>query len=172
MDDDVLAQFTSITGASPERAQQYLTLTDQNVEQAIQLYFESDGIDMGGSLPSRAPAPTGAREVINLDSDSEDEFSGRPNHLVEDDEAVARRMQDELYGSAGRGGGAGDGEDDLTGDVRAPQARTTETLLGPGVDWRDDPDEMNAAIAEQMAARARRAMGQFEVAPTTLGHKC
>lgn len=144
--DDVLAQFTSITGAEPDRAQQYLTLTDNNVEQAIQLYFESDGVDMGGSLP----APASSREVIDLDSDNEDDIV-RPNHSVEDDEAMARRMQEELYGSAGRGAG--------TEEVRAPQARTSETLLGPGADWRDDPDEMNAAIAEQMAARSRMRLG-------------
>jgi len=145
--DDLLAQFTSITGAAPERAQQYLTLTDNNVEQAIQLYFESDGVDMGGSLPT----PALRREVIDLDSEDEDE-NVRPNSSIEDDEAMARRMQEELYGSAGRGGAA-------EAEVRAPQARTAETLLGPGADWRDDPDEMNAAIAEQMAARARMRMG-------------
>jgi len=146
--DDMLAQFTSITGAAPERAQQYLTLTDNNVEQAIQLYFESDGVDMGGSLPT----PASGRQVIDLDSDNEDE-NVRPNHSVEDDEAMARRMQEELYGSAGRGAAAEEQE------VRAPQARTAETLLGPGADWRDDPDEMDAAIAEQMAARSRMRLG-------------
>lgn len=159
--DDALAQFTGITGATPDRAQQYLTLTDNNVEQAIQLYFESDGVDMGGSLDTAArssrPSQSTSGEVIHLDSDDEDDdvaIPQRPNQSVEDDEAMARRMQEELYGSGGRGG-------DDAAEVRAPQARTSETLLGPGADWRDDPDEMNAAIAEQMAARARMRNGSF-----------
>ena len=77
---------------------------------------------------------------------------------MEDDEAMARRMQEEMYGGGGGGGGAQSDIDPETG-VRAPMARTTETLVGPGSgggDWRNDPEEMNAAIFEQMQ---RRRMG-------------
>ena len=157
--DDVLAQFTSITSADPERASQYLRVTDNNLEQAIQLYFESDGVDMGGSLnppaASAVPVSTAAAAEphpppINLDSDDE-EVGERPPHGLDNDEAMARRLQDEMYGSSGPNRETMDQE-----DVRAPMGRTTETLLGPGADWREDPDEMRAAIAEQMVARQQR----------------
>lgn len=169
MDDDILSQFTGITGADPARAQQYLTITDHNLEQAIQLYFESDGVDMGGTIGgnnSNQSQPSGG--VVNLDSDEENDdpmtgvsgtlsASRRNGPSVEDDEAIARRMQEEMYGGAG---GVGGGADDM-GGMRAPVARTAETLLGPGADWREDPDEMNAAILEQLQSRQRRT-GTFE----------
>ncbi|KAK6521462.1 hypothetical protein TWF506_001675 [Arthrobotrys conoides] len=58
--------------------------------------------------------------------------------IYEDDEAMARRLQEELYAEAGGSGGgmnAGSSwrEEDIDG-VRAPMARTTETLVGPGDD--------------------------------------
>lgn len=152
MDDDVLAQFTGITSASTERAQQYLQITDNNLEQALTLYFESDGADLGATTAS-ASQPQRQHEVVNLDSD-DDEGGGvstqQQRVAVEDDEAMARRMQQEMY----RGGINGD---DIPGEeVRAPMARTTETLLGPNADWRDDPDDMHAAVLEQMRARHQR----------------
>ncbi|KAK4995876.1 UBX domain protein Ubx2, partial [Elasticomyces elasticus] len=187
MDEDI-AQITSICSTEPERAQQYLTLADGNVEQAIQLFFDYGGADMAASVPtphadpplaeqrSRSSRPSRAYVededgVVHLDSDEEmsdvggDEAAVRqaqnvtpPQHPalaggqtgadMEDDEAMARRLQEEMYG----GGGAGDG----FGEVRAPMARTAETLVGPNADWRNDPNEMRAAVMEQMAARQRR----------------
>lgn len=72
---------------------------------------------------------------------------------MEDDEAMARRLQEEMYGSGGGRSGGGDFDEE---GVRAPMARTTETLVGPGGDWNDDENEMRAAIAEQMMARGQR----------------
>ncbi|KAG2167368.1 hypothetical protein VTO58DRAFT_100773 [Aureobasidium pullulans] len=152
MDDELIANFTAITSATPERARQYLTLTDSNLEQAIQLFFDSDGADMGAAMPQQSTQPAAQpasrryneddNGVVTIDSDDDDA-------AYEDDEAMARRLQQEAYGSAG-------GED----DVRAPMARTTETLVGPGSRWGpagDDEDDINAAVAEQMLARQRRA---------------
>lgn len=154
--DDVLAQFTSITSADPERASQYLHVTDFNLEQAIQLYFESDGVDMGGSIGATQPqtsanASTANRNEsgpITIDSDEEEPDSTVRPSRVEDDEVMARRLQDEMYGNGGT-------NQDPEG-VRAPIGRRTETLLGPGADWREDPEEMNAAIGEQLMARQQR----------------
>lgn len=150
MDDDTVAQFTAITNATPERAKQYLTVSDFDLEQAIQLYFESGGVDMGGAA-GELPASTsigggGANNPIAIDGDDDDEdLVGRPS--IEDDEAMARRMQEEMYGAQGAG---------AEQDVRAPQARTAQTLLGPDSDdWRSDPDEMRAAVLEQMRRRQR-----------------
>ncbi|KAF4536681.1 putative ubx domain protein [Lasiodiplodia theobromae] len=148
--DDNIASFTSITGADPQRAAQYLQLTDNNLEQAIQLFFDSPNLDLGaGSAhPSSSAAGARADEPINIDSDDDDddaaEDASRPGHSVEDDEAMARRLQEEMYGAGGR---------DADADVRAPMARTTETLVGPGGGY--DEDDMHTAIMSQMAARRR-----------------
>lgn len=162
INDDTLAEFTSITGATPERATQYLRVTESNLEQAIQLYFEQDGADMGASVPAQPAraAGTNSGDPINLDDDDEDEPTAprAPPGVapVEDDEAMARRLQEEMYGGGGARGGGALSED----DVRAPQARRAETLLGPGsADFLEDEDALNSAVASQLNRRQRRAMG-------------
>ncbi|KAF3229261.1 hypothetical protein TWF106_004181 [Orbilia oligospora] len=64
-------------------------------------------------------------------------ISGGNVEVYEDDEAMARRLQEELYAEAGGSGSRNAGsswrEEDIDG-VRAPMARTTETLVGPGDD--------------------------------------
>ncbi|KAF3175482.1 hypothetical protein TWF225_008976 [Orbilia oligospora] len=64
-------------------------------------------------------------------------ISGGNVEVYEDDEAMARRLQEELYaepgGSGSRNAGSSWREEDING-VRAPMARTTETLVGPGDD--------------------------------------
>ena len=163
--DDQIAEFSAITSADPQRAQQYLSLTDGILEQAIHLYFDSGGVDMGAAVPQpSAPSQLAAsasaarpsyREnedgTVTIDSDDEmDDVQPAQDtgSAYEDDEAMARRLQEEAYG-AGR-----------PEEVRAPMARTTETLVGSGSGWRggamDDEDDMRAAVAEQMAARQRR----------------
>ncbi|TKA49308.1 hypothetical protein B0A49_13080 [Cryomyces minteri] len=193
MDDDLISQFSAITSADVSRAQQYLTLTEGNLEQAIQLYFDSDGMDMGASVPQapqtsashhQQPSQRTARPqtyaededgVVQLDSDNESDLemdnptaqarlsqsnarTVQPPYapataatgVMEDDETMARRLQEEMYGGGNMAGGS---DPDA---VRAPMSRTTETLVGPNADWRNDPNEMRAAIAEQMLARQQQ----------------
>ena len=198
----MVAQFTSITGASPERALQYLHLTDGNLEQAMQLFFDSDGIDLEGSAapttgtPSttpqvpqasphhrtRSPGYTDGSGVVHIDSDEDEtedndvEVTGHNTRAgatssrsrsalhtpatvtpptgtamrgIDDDEALARRLQEEFYAGGDVAGGRG------VDSIRAPIGRTTETLVGPGVDYLSDPDEVRAAVLEQMRARQR-----------------
>jgi len=171
--DEAIANFTAITSASAERAQQYLTLTDGNLEQAIQLFFDSDGADMGASVPpsssaaqpsqpgagSRPSYSEDARGVVTIDSDDDnmDEDSSMggvgvggagASNAFEDDEAMARRLQQEAYGQAGA-------EQD---EVRAPMARTTETLVGPDAAYYGgaDDDNTQSAVMEQIMNRQRR----------------
>ena len=60
---------------------------------------------------------------------------------------MARRLQEELYGVTGT-------RDVVDSEgVRAPIARTTETLVGPAGYDMDDEDDVRAAVAEQMRAR-------------------
>jgi hypothetical protein len=170
MNDDVVAQFTEFTGSSPELATQYLHLADYSIEQAMQLYFDNGGAPLtddpvpSTTAPQRAPCTSGVEGdsgVVHVDSDDEvtvDETRSAPSNQApqgstyEDDEAMARRLQEEMYGGGG-GGGGGDGGVDAEG-VRAPIARTTETLVGPEADFNDD--DMHTSILGQLRARQQR----------------
>ena len=202
MDDDLVAQFVAITESSPERAQQYLRLSDGNIEQAVELFFSTSGIDLEGPTSTTTPTPqplpepsesrpftrqpprVNSGEIVNLDSDEEigdddDEpvitgYSSRrtggvsqvadhrpahgpppipkPNQFEDEDAAMARRMQEEIY-AGGDMGGMMNAE-----GYRAPIARTRETLIGPESYDLTDRDELQAAVEEQM--RARRRIGQ------------
>jgi UBX domain-containing protein 7 len=177
--DDAISTVVAITGSTPQVARHFLSLTDGHAEQAIQLFFDSP--DLSSSMAQEAPATTatqparskerisggGSRDPINLDSDEDtamdtdpdfdNDFSehqhprAAPNagsenlRDYEDDEAVARRIQEELYAGG-----------DMTSyldsqDVRAPLARTTETLVGPGAEW--TAEDMHEAVLEQLRAR-------------------
>lgn len=72
----------------------------------------------------------------------------------EEDAAMAQRLQQELYqGQGGPGGGAGGAGGGIEGeDVRAPIARTTETLVAPDPAWGPN-DGVEAAMLEQLRRR-------------------
>lgn len=134
-------QMVAITDTTPDRAAQYLQVADGDVEQAVSLFFESGGVDLGVAVASTRQTGATPRthtgdvsDPINVDDDDDDNISDDNNAVVtgfnkrptsaratEDDEAMARRLQEEMYSSNG-------GEQ----DVRAPIARTTEVLAGPG----------------------------------------
>lgn len=149
----MVAQFTEITGSTPELATQYLQLADSQIEQAMQLYFENGGAPLT-EAPSQPPRHTHFEDesgVVHVDSDNEDNVrydQARPTQpegpSFDDDAAMARRLQEEMYGA-----GAADNED----GVRAPMARTTETLVGPEPDF--DDDEIHSHILSQVRARQR-----------------
>lgn len=68
---------------------------------------------------------------------------------VDDDEAMAMRLQEEIYAGAG----AREVTDADPDGLRAPIGRTTETLVGPGSFDPNNADELRAAVLEQMRAR-------------------
>ena len=216
MDGDTLSSFTAITGTATDRAQQYLTLTDDNLEQALELYFANDGADLEGA-PSTAPVqppqvpsvPSSStrrsrprqgyhdnRGIVHIDSESESDDSGvesfqgasvaparsQPDVNTrslqqapaastpsigrtdpkEDDEAMARRLQEEFYGAPAAS------ESTDTEGVRAPIARTTETLVGPDAYDLDDEGDMRAAVLEQMRARQQQPRSRGTLSFTTV----
>ena len=75
---------------------------------------------------------------------------------MDDDEAMARRLQEEFYGGATTVAANGRGEVLDEHGYRAPIGRTTETLVGPGTFDPSNPEEMRAAVMEQMMARRQR----------------
>jgi hypothetical protein len=158
MDEENVLNFVSITSCDPDKAAQYLRLTDNNLEQAIQLFFDSPNLDFGPATTSNAPAAaSSAQNPINIDSDDEMSDFNPGAHTdtppvrsnLESDEELARRLQEEDYG----GGGAARSQD----EVRAPIQRTQETLVGPGSNWGpgDPDDDIDAMVQEQLARRQR-----------------
>ncbi|KUJ22526.1 uncharacterized protein LY89DRAFT_607194 [Mollisia scopiformis] len=179
--DESIDGFIAFTGASADVARRYLGLTENNAEQAIQLFFDSPDLATGlnnESQPPAPPIPTASRPEISnparpsrqqvvlddsdndddmqLDHEEEDEDTSTAAAIsraadYEDDEAMARRMQEELYA-----GGDASGGYDADG-VRAPIGRVTETLVDAGGDW--GPDDMHAAVLQQMRARRNNGTG-------------
>lgn len=162
--DELVAQFVGITDSTEGKARQYLQIADNNLEQAIELFFTSGGTDLFDATPSTTnPPPTTRRqpEVIELDSDGDDEDDTESRRRtqapvagssLESDEEMARRLQEEMYG----GGNTGPGMD--AEGYRAPIARTRETLVGPDSYDLDNPADLRAAMREQMFARQQARM--------------
>jgi len=160
--DELIAQFTAITDAPPRKAETYLKVSDGDLQQAIQLYFDTGGADMesGPSTQSAPPPPPpppvlSSRHTLDddsiqiddddgMDGDDDDDddlrealLASEPttaasgsgsgsgiNPAYDEDEAIARRLQEEFYGGAG--GAVSGGEN----GIRAPIARTRDTLIG------------------------------------------
>ncbi|OBT48712.1 hypothetical protein VE00_00795 [Pseudogymnoascus sp. WSF 3629] len=169
----VARHFLNLSDSNPNQA---IQLFFDSPELASAANEESQQIPAAPAASSRPPArsTSGGREdehgVVHLDSDSDDnvmdetdddliETSHTPpappsttapqNSAYEDDEAMARRLQEEMYA----GGDVG-GDFDADG-VRAPLARTTETLVGPGADW--GPEDMQSNALQQLRQRAAMA---------------
>lgn len=149
MDDEAISQIVAVTGCNPDIARQYAQLADGDPNQAVQLFFENGGADLstGTSAPPPPPPPSfrpaaagNSSDPINVDDD--DSAPSRPHQSsnFEDDEAMARRLQEEAYGDQEQG-------------VRAPIARHAETLAGPGADMMDDFED--AMQARMQAFRQR-----------------
>ncbi|KAL7942507.1 hypothetical protein V8C42DRAFT_331193 [Trichoderma barbatum] len=182
--DESINHFVSITGASVDVARGFLEITGGDYQRAIELYFESPDLVGAGvshdapAAPTSRPAPArvnigreDASGVIHINSDDDDDdadmdFDNDDFNDNEDDEraavaqaaalaqeeedaAMAKRLQAEMYQESGS----------ASGDVRAPIARTTETLVAPDSTW---SEEESSAILEQL--RRRRQM-----APPTRG---
>ena len=180
--DDAIAQVVNVTDTTPEKALQYVTLADGDPSQAIALFYENNGADLVGNNSSSAPSfaqpttsshlrgPGDSQNPINVDGDdaiSDDNDpaitgfrkgealggQGASPHgrglTFEDDAAMARRLQEEMYG--------GSSAMDPEASVRAPIARQSETLLGPGADAGTYSDaEIPAAVERRMRDFQRR----------------
>jgi hypothetical protein len=178
--DDNISTFMAITGASTDVARSFLEMTAGNVERAIELFFENPDLVSGvgaGLSSTNQPAGSAAQPgrsnvgrqdsagVIHIDSDDDqdmqlDDFSDNDDNgraaaaqaaaiaQEEEDAAMAKRLQEELYQGPGSGGNPD--------DVRAPIARTTETLVAPGWGGGEHDDGMEAAFLEELRQRRRQ----------------
>ncbi|KKA30078.1 hypothetical protein TD95_005333 [Thielaviopsis punctulata] len=165
--------FSDITGASLTVAEGYLRMAEGQLEPAIQLFFENPELqhNFGAASAGNSRAqsrPSVGREdadgVIHLDDSDEDEDFGIDDDedgaraeatriaaaaQAEEDAAMAKRLQEELYAESGNRGGD---------DVRAPIASRTETLVGGGWDSYDqDTASMDFVAEMDRRRRARQA---------------
>ena len=185
MDESKVAEFCAFSGSTPEIARHFLQITDGDAQQAIQLFFDSPELaNTAATSPAPPPVPTSSRPrqpvgredsqgVVHIDSDddamdieNDDEVVSNPGSdapagttggqlsTVEDDEAMARRLQEEMYAGGDMGGDAGRDYD--ADGVRAPIARTTETLLGPGSMYHDDPQQSALDLLRRRGYRSSK----------------
>jgi hypothetical protein len=87
--DGTVEDFCAITGATPQVGRHFMTMTDNDVNQAIQLFFDSP--DLGSAMaagssqappvppastrpPARNIGRTDSEGVVHLDSDDDDEL--------------------------------------------------------------------------------------------------
>ena len=112
----------------------------------------SDGDDVEVTNQNRRVTSTagGATYALQTSSTATPPVS-QASMAVDDDAAMARRLQEEFYGAPGNVGGGAEMVDEH--GYRAPIGRTTETLVGPGTFNLADESEMRAAVMEQMATR-------------------
>ncbi|KAK4156632.1 hypothetical protein C8A00DRAFT_12464 [Chaetomidium leptoderma] len=170
-----IESFMGITGANHTAAERMLELCGSELEQAIQLWFTDEDLqrslsNAGSSAAAAGPSTASvnrssrpnrpqigredAQGVIHIDSDddvpmTEDEIDDADDavnvaRLAQEDEdaAMAKKLQEELYS----GGQPATDED----GIRAPMARTTETLVAPSY---DEADDGHAAVLEQIRRR-------------------
>ena len=117
-------------------------------------YSDDDEVEVARQ-DRREPSTAGRPTTTLQTSSSATPPVSRAPVAIDDDEAIARRLQEEFYGAAGRSGGASAEMVDEHG-YRAPIGRTTETLVGHGSFDPNDDDEMRAAVMEQMANRRQQ----------------
>lgn len=103
MDDEAVLQFIDFTGGSIESAQNYLAVSDGNLERAIALYHENGGADLGVSLESAQDQQRRQAEAAAARS------SAQP---FEDDDFSFNALDD--------------------GEVRKPIAQKHDVLVGGG----------------------------------------
>lgn len=114
-------------------------------------YSDNDDVEVTRQHRRKTLAAGGPTSTLQTSS-SPSPPVGQASVAVDEDEAMARRLQEEFYGAAGRSGGSGAEIVDEHG-YRAPIGRTTETLVGQGSFDPTDEEEMRAAVMGQMAAR-------------------
>lgn len=115
---------------------------------------EDNDVEFTGQSERQVPLVGGASSTSRGSGDATPS-SGRARAAVDDDEALARRLQEESYGAASWSGGDGTQNSEALDEYgyRAPLGRTTETLVGPGSFDPTNAEEMRAAVAEQIMAR-------------------
>ncbi|KAK7413797.1 UBX domain protein Ubx2 [Neonectria punicea] len=173
---DVARSFLEMTAGNFERAIE-LFYENPDLASGVGAGLSANTAQTTNPVPA-VPSNIGRQDaagVIHIDSDEDEDMQFDDDSDVdvdndravaaqaaaiaqeEEDMAMAKRLQEELYqeNNGGSGSAAGAGLD--PDDVRAPIARTTETLVAPGPSWGDgDGGDVEAALLEQLRRRQQQ----------------
>ncbi|KAJ2722464.1 UBX domain protein Ubx2 [Coemansia sp. Benny D115] len=86
MDSELVQNFCAVTGAEPDIATSYLQVSDNNVEQAITLYFENGGQPLqggGGSGAAATQTETGSASAAPVETEVRAPIAARRDVLVD-----------------------------------------------------------------------------------------
>ncbi|KAI9229504.1 MAG: hypothetical protein DHS80DRAFT_22265 [Piptocephalis tieghemiana] len=162
--DEKILQFSSITQASTDTAQHYLSIADEDLEMALQLFWESGGEDVAEL--SRREAETVKEPVTGVTSresrqEELERIGGSDEEEVEDDEALAHRLQREeemerdkrLRRSEERKAQDAAAQVEETGH-RAPIAAHQDVLIGGGGGAYDSMDMDSSSLEDLLSGRS------------------
>ena len=119
-------------------------------------FVDEDENGLASTEPQKKSLRSGSRPGRESESQNNLPHQGQPDGAaIDNDEAMARRLQEEYYGATGHNAGSTNGSSEMLDDhgYRAPIGRTTETLIGPGSLDPSNAEEMRAAVLDQMARR-------------------
>lgn len=171
---DVARSFLEMTAGNFERAIE-LFYENPDLASGVGAGLSANAAPIVNPTPATRPS-FGTQDsdgVIHIDSDDDEDMQfdddtdndadeGRAVAAQaaalaqeEEDMAMAKRLQEELY-QENHGAGAGSGSGSAMDDVRAPIARTTETLVAPGPSWGGGEEDMEAALLEQLRRRQQQ----------------
>lgn len=169
--EQVARGYLEISGNDPMQA---IQLFFENPELASSFTTQANNAPSSHPAPAAQPRATAGRQddhgVIHIDSDDDDVEMSQPqdhrNHITipdndddgdeheniaalarqaqeDEDAAMARRLQDDMYSQ----------DPSSVDGVRAPMARTTETLVAPDPSWSLNDDDRESAVLEQLRRR-------------------
>lgn len=108
------------------------------MEQAIELFFETGGVDLAGAAPTNPPPPPPQAQrppeppdIVDVDTFPDDRETGAATQDIDQDEALARRLMQEDIDNSGSGRDNHDG-------VRSPIAARQDILVPPDMAY-DQP---------------------------------
>ncbi len=199
VDEETVTNFMALTDANEHVARSFLEVTNGDLAQAAELFFESPEMvtTFNQASASRAHDPPRLPEArpatqptygvharpsddardghtpiqIESDSEFEDDIFDNESAAVqaetvarsaqeEEDAAMAKRLQEELYAEPTTTTAA-DG-------IRAPMGRTTETLVASGFDMGEgEHDEVAMQVMDQLNRRRQQLHNPRELRTTS-----
>ncbi|KAG0365273.1 hypothetical protein BGZ54_006695 [Gamsiella multidivaricata] len=159
-----IVQFCAITSADPDVAANYLTVCEGSLERAVTLYMESGGVDLSGTSSEPNSNSNNNKSTRRSRSSSNDGSTGEFGGSFDQDEELARSLQEE--------------DNKVANAIRAPIAPRHEMLLGDDYGGHSSsmfggPSRTRAApsvfLPPDSSALARDAFRDFAAEAATMG---
>ena len=112
-------------------------MSNYDIQSAISLYFETGGVDLAPSGPTNPPPRPPVQRAASPPVVDLDDFAGNvqggaavPENVIDEDEALARRLMQEDVDQAGPSAGT-----TFNDGVRSPIAARNDILVHPDMDY-------------------------------------